>query len=92
MPSSPSYKRDYLQEHKTAKKRGENKDDILRRKDRRMMMKKGLVKPSQDVDHKHALVKGGTAGTGTTDNLRAVSVHTNRSFPRTKKAGMIKNT
>ncbi len=39
----------------------------------------------KDVDHKKPIVKGGT---NASSNLRAVSVHNNRSFKRTKKAGM----
>lgn len=55
------------------------------------MMKKGLVKPhdGKDVDHKQALSKGGGEGTG---NLRVKTASDNRSFPRTKKGGMKRNT
>ena len=91
MPSSPSYKRDYKQEYKTAKGRGEVKDNKLRKRDRRLMVKKGLVKPGQDVDHKHALNMGGKAGTGSTANLRATSVRDNRSFPRNRDGSMKEN-
>lgn len=51
------------------------------------MIKKGMVKKGQDVDHKIPLSKGG--GALDVKNLRAVSVSKNRSFPRTS-SGAIK--
>lgn len=59
----------------------------MRNKARREMEKKGLVHKGdgKDVDHKTPLVKGGGNGKG---NLRVVSASDNRSFPRTKRAGM----
>lgn len=59
----------------------------MRNKARREMEKKGLVHKGdgKDVDHKTPLVKGGGNGSG---NLRVVSASANRSFPRTKRAGM----
>jgi len=53
------------------------------------MLKKGLVKPGQDVDHKKALDMGGS---NTPGNLRAATPHDNRSFPRTKTGSMKNNT
>ena len=38
-----------------------------------------------DVDHKQAIVKGGN---NAPSNLRARSRSANRSFPRTRRAGM----
>ena len=86
MPSSPNYKRDYKQEHRTAKRRGEtsvgsHSDDAKRKKARRMMLAKGLVKPGQDVDHKRPISKGGG---NSRSNLRAASPSKNRSFKRNK--------
>ena len=54
---------------------------------RAAMEKKGLVSKGdgKDVDHKRPIVKGGT---NAASNLRAVPKSENRSFPRTKKAGM----
>ena len=89
MPSSPGYVRDYAQEVKTQKKRGEPADNKLRHRARRLMLKKGLVKPGQDVDHKKALDMGGS---NTPGNLRAATPHDNRSFPRTKTGSMKNNT
>ena len=91
MPSSPKYKRDYDQESKTAKTRGETgvgsaSGDAVRHRARRVMIKKGMVKAGQDVDHKKPLSKGGSG----TDpkNLQAESKHANRSFPRTRKGAV----
>lgn len=51
------------------------------------MAKKGVVRKGDglDVDHVRPLAKGGGNGGG---NLRAVPKSTNRSFARTKSAGM----
>ena len=38
-----------------------------------------------DIDHIHPLVKGGSAATS---NLRVISASKNRSYARTKSAGM----
>ncbi len=84
MPSSKGYTRDYAEEYKTSKARGEqgtgpSSGGAERMKARRLMLKKGMVKPGQDVDHKKMLSKGGS---NDASNLRARSVHGNRSFPR----------
>lgn len=91
MPSSPNYKRNYAQEMKTAKQRGEDKDNVLRKRARRLMVKKGLVKPfdGKEVDHKQALSKGGS---NTPSNFRIKTASDNRSFPRNKDGSMKKNT
>lgn len=51
------------------------------------MEKKGVVRKGdgKDVDHKTPLVKGGGNGAG---NLRAIPKSANRSFARTRSAGM----
>ena len=85
MPSSPNYVRDIPQEKRTAKRRGDLARDNARKRARRLMLKKGLVKPGQDVDHKVPLIRGGSNGIS---NLRAASPSANRSFKRTKNAGM----
>ena len=90
MPSSENYVRDYKQEHKTAKARGErggsNSGDAKRKRARRKALKMGMVKKGQDLDHKQPLSKGGS---NSPSNWRAVSPHTNRSFAR-KSDGSIK--
>lgn len=91
MPSSPGYVRDYKQERKTAKKRGELKDNVLRKRARRLMVKKGLVHPhdGKDIDHAQALNKGGS---NTPSNFRVKTASDNRSFPRNPDGSMKKNT
>lgn len=90
MPSSPNYVRDYKQESKTAKARGEkstghNGRDAKRHRLRYKMLKLGLVKPGQTVDHKVPLSKGGS---NTIKNARAVSPHENFSYPRNSDGSM----
>lgn len=81
MPSSPNYKRDYKQEAKTAKARGENEDDAARHRLRYEAEKKGIVRKNdgKDLDHKVPLSKGGA---NTLSNARATSPSDNRSFAR----------
>jgi 5-methylcytosine-specific restriction endonuclease McrA len=83
MPSSENYVRDYAQEAKTSKARGEiggsDTPNAKRKRLRRLALKKGMVKPGQDLDHKKPLSKGGS---NTLKNARAVSPSKNRSFPR----------
>lgn len=85
MPSSKNYVRDYKQEYKTACARGEDKDKAKRGQARRLMLKLGMVKKGQDVDHKKPLSKGGSNRRG---NLRAVSKNQNRSFKRNSDGSM----
>lgn len=85
MPSSPTYKRDYDQETKTSHARGEKTKTVLRNKARRLMLKKGMVKPGQDVDHKVPLSKGGT---NNPSNLRARAPAANRGYPRNPDGSM----
>ena len=93
MPSSPGYKRDLKQEYATQKKRGESgtgsdSENAQRHKFRRKALKLGMVKPSQDLDHKVPLSKGGTDAMS---NARAETPHDNRSFPRNPDGSMIAN-
>lgn len=89
MPSGPNYVRDMKQERKTQLARGEGEDNRKRKKARRVMEKKGMVKPfdGKDVDHKAPLSKGGG---NTPDNLRVKSASANRSFARTSKGAIKK--
>lgn len=94
MPSSPGYKRNYEQEYRTAKKRGEigtgsDSGNAKRHRLRRKMLKLGLVKKGQDVDHKKPLSKGGG---NSVKNARAASPSANRGFPRNKDGSMKKNS
>ena len=90
MPSPKGYVRDYKEEEKTASARGENKDNALRHRARRLAVKKGMVKPhdGKDVDHKQPLSKGGS---NTPANFRVESEHDNRSFPRSKTGALVAN-
>ena len=90
MPSSPNYKRDFKQEAKTAKKRGEQgtgskSGSALRHVARRLMKKLGRVRKGQDVDHKTPIGRGGS---NLLSNLRALSPSSNRSFSRNRNAGL----
>lgn len=83
MPSSPNYKRDYKQERKTAKKRGETgvgskSKDATRHRARRALEKKlgKKLSPNQHVDHKKSLKSGGS---NSTSNLRVRSAKSNCS-------------
>jgi hypothetical protein len=88
MPSSSNYVRDYTEEAKTAKARGENVRNAERHKARRLEMKKGLVHvgDGKDVDHIKPLSKGGAPTS--TKNLRVISAHKNRSYARTSKGAI----
>ena len=95
MPSSPGYSRDYAQEYKTAKSRGEvgtgtNGDNAKRKRLRRQFEKAGKVHKGdgKDVNHIKPLSKGGS---NTPGNANVESKATNRSFPRRSDGSMIAN-
>jgi 5-methylcytosine-specific restriction endonuclease McrA len=95
MPSSPGYKRDYTQEYKTSKARGEvgtggDSDNAKRLKLRRQMVAEGKVHKGdgKDVDHKVPLSKGGS---NTQANARIRTPGQNRSFPRNSDGSMKRN-
>jgi len=91
MPSSKNYVRDYAQEQKTAKARGEDKDSAARHRARYQLEKEGKVSPNdgKDVGHKKALGKGGT---NAKSNLEVQSVSENRSFARKADGSMKSET
>ena len=83
MPSSPNYKRDYKQERKTAKARGETgvgskSGDATRHRARRKMEQKHgkAALRGKDVDHKKPLKDGGS---NSDSNLAVSSPSKNRS-------------
>lgn len=84
MPSAPGYKRNYRQESRTAKRRGENVDNKYRKRARRKLESEGKVRPfdGKDVDHKNGNPKNNSRS-----NLTAKTRSANRSFARNKKAG-----
>jgi hypothetical protein len=84
MPSSPGYKRDYKQEAKTAKARGEHGDRMERQRARREVDKTGADKNNngkadrregKDVSHNKLLKNGGSNA----DGYKIESASTNRS-------------
>lgn len=90
MPSSKGYTRNYDREYQTSKARneqgtGSNSGGAKRQRLRRKMLKLGMVKPGQDVDHRKPLSKGGA---NTVKNARAASPSKNRSFPRKPNGGV----
>jgi 5-methylcytosine-specific restriction endonuclease McrA len=94
MPSSKNYTRDYAQEAKTAKARGEqgtghDSGSAKRHRLRRAALKAGMVKPGQDVDHIKPVSKGGS---NSLKNARATTPSANRGFPRNKDGSMKSNT
>lgn len=88
MPSSPNYKRDYKQEYANYQGKAEQRKNRSKRTmARRQAEEDGRVHKGdgKDLDHKKPLIKGGS---NAKSNTRVVSRHENRSFKRTKSAGM----
>ena len=83
--------RDYKQEWKTAKQRGEGEDNAMRHRARYAMEKAGKVAPNdgKDVGHKTAVGKGGS---NTPSNLKVQSKADNRSFSRNADGSMKSET
>lgn len=78
------YKKEYANYHASPEQK---KKRAARNAARREMEKEGRVTKGdgKDVDHAQPLAKGGS---NSKSNLRVRSKSANRSFPRTKKAGM----
>ena len=83
MPSSPNYVRNYQQERKTAKKRGETgvgkkSGDATRHRARRVLEKDGKVSKGdgKQVDHKKTIKSGGS---NAKSNLRVRNASSNMS-------------
>jgi len=80
--------RDYKKEYQNYQGRPEQIANRAKRNAARAEMeKKGVVRKGdgKDVDHRTPIAKGGGNGS---DNLRAVPKSQNRSFARTRNAGM----
>jgi hypothetical protein len=80
--------RDYKKEYQNYQGKPEQIANRTKRNAARSEMeKKGVVSKGdgKDVDHKTPMAKGGGNGKG---NLRAVPKSVNRSFARTRSAGM----
>lgn len=88
MPSSKGYKRNYKEEYSNYQGTEEQKKNRAKRNGaRRMLEKDGRVRKGdgKDVDHSKPLAKGGG---NSRNNLSVKSKSSNRSFKRTKTAGM----
>ena len=88
MPSSKNYKRNYAEEYDRYHASPEQRKNRANRNKARKEVEKRVGKAAlrgKDVDHKRPLAKGGGNGKG---NLRIQSKRANRSFKRTKNAGM----
>jgi 5-methylcytosine-specific restriction endonuclease McrA len=86
MPSSPGYKRDYKSEYKNYHSKPEQRKKRAMRNKAHATLEKALGRDIKgDVDHKKPLAKGGT---NSVSNLRVQSASRNRSFRRTRSAGM----
>lgn len=80
--------RNYAKEYQNYQGTEEQKKKrAMRNAARAEMEKKGVVRKGdgKDVDHRTPIAKGGGNGSG---NLRAVPKSQNRSFARTRTAGM----
>lgn len=75
MPSSPGYKRDYKQEAKTAKARGEHEGRMERQRARRAYDAKGIDRTGKDVSHNKMIKNGG----GNVEGYKLESPSKNRS-------------
>lgn len=91
MPSAPGYKRNYKEEWKDAKARGEGADNAQRHRARYEMEKAGKVHKNdgKDVGHKTAIKRGGS---NAPSNLEVQSRSENRSFARGKDGSMKSET
>ena len=88
MPSSKGYKRNYKEEYANYQSSEEQKKNRAKRNGaRRMLEKDGRVRKGdgKDVDHTKPLSKGGG---NSRNNLSVKSKSSNRSYKRTKTAGM----
>lgn len=92
MPSGKGYERDYAREYAGQKARGESgtgseSGNAKRKRLRRAVLKRRSIPKGEEVDHVRPLAHGGS---NTVENARVVDAGKNRSFPRTKSAGMRK--
>lgn len=83
MPSSKNYVRDYKQEAKTAKARGEHSDRMERQRARRAYDAKGIDRTGKDVSHNKMMKNGGTNAEGY--KLESPSANRSRNGQHPKK-------
>ena len=79
--------RDYKKEDKYESSPEQVRNRMARNRARAQLMREGLVRKGdgKDVDHRTPLAKGGSYARS---NLRVLPASQNRSFARTKTAGM----
>lgn len=77
--------RNYAREDKWENSPEQVKNRMARNRARAQMIKAGVDVRGKDVDHIKPIAKGGKT---VLSNLRAISPSKNRSFARTKTAGM----
>jgi hypothetical protein len=82
---NPKADRDYKHEYQLEKKRGDTKKQLIRQKAREYYDRMGIDRKGKDIDHKKPLSKGGA---NKPSNLRLVSPHKNRSYPRNSDGSM----
>ena len=76
--------RNYEQDYKLQKARGEHEDRMERQRARRKLDAKGIDRTGKDVAHIKPLSKGGSNATG----IKLESPSKNRSFKRTSTGAM----
>jgi len=76
--------RDYKQEYKTQKARGEHENRMERQRARRKLDARGVSRAGKDVAHVKALSKGGSNA----DGVRLEPASKNRSFKRNSDGSM----
>jgi hypothetical protein len=76
--------RDYKQDYKLQKARGEHENRMERQRARRKLDAKGVDRTGKDVAHVKALSKGGSNATG----IKLESPSKNRSFKRNSDGSM----
>ena len=76
--------RDYKQEYKTQKERGEHENRMERQKARRKLDADGVNRAGKDVAHVKALSKGGS----NKDGVKLEAPSKNRSFKRRSDGSM----
>ena len=76
--------RDYKQEYKTQKARGEHENRMERQRARRKLDAQGVSRKGKDVAHVKALSKGGS----NSDGIRLEPPSKNRSFKRRSDGSM----
>lgn len=84
MPYKNPKDRDYKQDYKLQKERGEHENRMERQRARREMDKKGVDRTGKDVAHVKALSKGGS----NKDGVKLESPSKNRSFKRKSNGAM----